>query len=161
MGPLQPVANDVAGQAGYVSWTSSVQQSSAVLISSTELTGAAQPADLGQALAASRVTGEVARMLQSVGGGVENNDLLKLLIAAMILLALLNESDAPQPQSQGALQGLGGGSADRAAYVGIFSSSSSVVLQQTTMSYGAVMVDSYAPSPAPPAEAGGQINFTA
>ena len=66
----------------------------------------------------SNVAGEVAQLLQRVGGGIENNQMLEMIIALMILMALLQSSASSQTASQTSenllrmMSGASGGAAD-------------------------------------------------
>ena len=75
----------------------------------------------------------VSQLLQSVGGGAENDKLLRLLIVALILLALLEQQDNGVPGGQ-TLGQLGAGAGDRSQFVGIFSSSTTISIQQSSTS---------------------------
>ena len=86
-----------------------------------------------RAIAMTKVHSEVAQLLQSVGGGVENNQLLRLLIAAMILLALLTGSENEGQTENQSLSSLGARGADRSQYVGIFASSTTITIEQTSV----------------------------
>jgi hypothetical protein len=53
------------------------------------------------------VVSEVGRMLQSIGGGIEGNKSLQMLIALMIFMALLQGSQGNQQQAQAGMELLG------------------------------------------------------
>ena len=69
--------------------------------------------------------------MQSIGGNSEADKLLQFLIAAMILMALL---DSQQDSGEQTMNQLAGGAGDRSQYIGIFSSSTTISIQQTTTS---------------------------
>lgn len=83
-------------------------------------------------MAVSRVNSSVAQMLQNIGGGIEDNKMLRMLIAALVLLALLEEAQAGGDNGTNLLSGLGEGQGSRSQYVGIFSSSTTVSIEQTS-----------------------------
>ncbi len=81
----------------------------------------------------SNVFAAVSTMMQSIGGSVENDRMMRMLIALMILLSLLQEQQESQSQSGGnELAQLGNGANSRSSYIGIFSSSTTIIFQQTT-----------------------------
>jgi hypothetical protein len=78
-------------------------------------------------------------MLRGVGGGVENNKMLQMLIALMVLLALLEETEKAESAANDALAALnprgGGGARSFVAYAS--STTISVEYTSTTVMFGA------------------------
>lgn len=73
----------------------------------------------------------VTQMLQSVGGGVEDDKVLKMLIGLLILLALLQEWYGATESPQDALARLGEGTGQSGA-ASLYFSSTTITLEQTT-----------------------------
>lgn len=72
--------------------------------------------------------GQIGQLLQGVGGGAEDNQMLRMMIGLMILMAVLQGSSSqPQADPLGHLMGSGGGGS-----VG-FVSSTSISIEQTSM----------------------------
>ncbi|MEK6798248.1 MAG: hypothetical protein AABZ12_04730 [Planctomycetota bacterium] len=86
-------------------------------------------------LAISSVNMQVSQMLSSIGGGVQGDKTLEMMIALLILLALLQQSTTAQQSSAGLLDTLGRGksSAPQVAY----SSSTYVAYHTTQINIGA------------------------
>lgn len=77
------------------------------------------------------VVSEVGQMLQSIGGGIENNKTLQMLIALMIFMALLQGAQGNQQQAQSGMEllsALGGGAG------GSGEASMSLYVEQTNIS---------------------------
>lgn len=79
-----------------------------------------------------QVFSEVTDLLRSIGGGVENDKLLRMLVALMIIMALLDRGSGTGDSTQGAGAPLDAGGDGRSQYVGIFSSSTTISIQQTS-----------------------------
>jgi len=92
----------------------------------------AAPAQGSTVQSIGRVFGEVSELLQSIGGGLENDRLLRTLVALMIILALLDRSGDATGTSASARGGMDAGGEGRTQYVGIFSSSTTISIQQTS-----------------------------
>ena len=113
-----------------------------------EIQGAANVASAAQAGATSQTTAAgvltgsqsitnvfaaVSTMMQSIGGGVENDRMMRMLIALMIILSLLQNQQEAQGRSGGnELAQLGNGANSSSSYIGIFTSSTTIIFQQTT-----------------------------
>ena len=131
MGPISAVnVGSTGGAAGLGSTASTIEPTQAY--SSTGTAGLTSSGALGASQAAMRVPSAVAQLLQSIGGGIENDKLLKLLIAALILLALLEQQQEDLASAGKALAQLGARSGDQSQFIGIFSSSTTISIQQTT-----------------------------
>ena len=128
---------------------------------------AATPAGVGSAPAnrgvsslsgMSNVAGEVAEMLQRVGGGAENNQMLEAIIALLILMALPQSSGGSQTVGQSGenlMRMLGGGSASAGDSMSI-----SLHYEQTTVSMTSVSYQT-ALGYAAGESGGGQVDVTA
>lgn len=89
-------------------------------------------------MAISNVPSQVAELLQSIGGGLENDKALQLLIAMILLLALLqgaqNESQGQSQSAADLLRLLGGGQQGQSHSITLLSSSTTITFQQTSIS---------------------------
>ena len=94
---------------------------------------------LGRSLQISNVNLAVTQMLQDVGGGVENDKMLQLMIALLILMALLENMQQQQGGSGGSSGG-SGSSFNTAQLMGMFLSSSSITIEQTTLTMSSVNI---------------------
>ena len=94
-------------------------------------------------------------MLQSIGGGVENDRLLRLLIALMILMALFENQQERQLAGAEALQTLGtnGGGGQS---ISIYSSSTSISIEQTQTTI--IWSDTYGSNGGSQADPGGSLD---
>jgi len=118
MGPIQPVQLGGAGNAGGIV---NVAQA-----------GSPTPSSAGQLQRVTNVGLAVSNMLQSIGGGVESDQMLKALIALMIIAALLQQTMEGGQSSNESLRALGNGRGD--AIQGITLNSSSVSIEYTSIS---------------------------
>ncbi|MCH8149628.1 MAG: hypothetical protein IH987_16855, partial [Planctomycetes bacterium] len=120
MGPILSVSLNPAEQNANVLGAANV--------AGTAQAGGASPTTAGGVLIGSQsvfnVFAAVSTMMQSIGGGVENDRLMRMLIALMIIMSLLREQQEGQSQSGGnQLALLGNGANSNSSYIGIFSSS--------------------------------------
>jgi len=146
MGPISSVSLNPAGQ-------------NAGSIGAANIGGAAQAGGTSPTTAAGVLSGSqsitnvfaaVSTMMQSIGGGVENDRLMRMLIALMIILSLLQGQQEAQSQTGGnGLAQLGSGVNGRSSYIGFFSSSTTIIFQQTTTQVSLSSYEQYA--------AGGQV----
>ncbi len=85
----------------------------------------------GAPIAITQLHTAVSQLLQSVGGGLEDDKVLQMLIALIILLALLRESQGASASPPNALAPLAtrGGPTQ---FVSFYSSSTTIVVEQTT-----------------------------
>lgn len=110
----------------------------------------------------SNVFAAVSTMMQSIGGGVENDRLMRMLIALMIILSLLQELQEGQGQSGGnQLAQLGNGANSSSSYIGIFSSSTTITFQQTTTEVSLSSNEQYAANEQVPTTPGSQVDLSA
>ena len=115
------------------------------------------------ALAISLVHSAVSEMLQSIGGGLEDDKTLRMLIALIILLALLESSQASVASSRNALASLGTGRMGQPLWVGAYYSSTTITIQQTTATMFLQTGEGYAlgANGEPVASPGGHLDVSA
>ena len=161
MGPISAVnVGSTSGAAGVGSTASTIEPTQA--FGSTGTAGLAPSDALGASQAAMRVPSAVAQLLQSIGGGIENDKLLKLLITALILLTLLEQQQEDLASAGKALAQLGARSGDQSQFIGIFTSSTTISIQQTTTTVmfgtgGSEALNTGGGGTSP--ESGGQLNL--
>lgn len=80
----------------------------------------------------SQVQSTLSQLLQMVGSGMEGNQTLKTLFALMIILAMLQDMEKNSGSGQGALEQLGSGLSGRGQYIEMYSSSTTISIEQTT-----------------------------
>ncbi len=115
-------------------------------------------AGLSEALSVLQVNAQVAELLQGVGQGLENNKTLQLLIALMILVTLLQGGG--QSKSAGeALNGLGAQGGGREAYLSM--TTTSISIEQTSMTFTATGVESFNAAGAEQDSSGRKIDVSA
>lgn len=78
----------------------------------------------------SSVSMQVGEMMQSIGGGAENDKMLQMMIALMIFMSILQNQNQSGGQGSDMLSQLGGGS-----FQSVEMSSVSISSSTTTMSY--------------------------
>ncbi len=128
MNPIQPVGDSAAGitapradrtaELASTSQATSTQASTAMEVSST--------------LNVTMVYSQVDAMLSNVGGGIQDNQLLRMVIALMIMQALLAEDGGNQQSGANALMdllGLSGGSG-QSGLIGLHSATNVIQIQQ-------------------------------
>ena len=81
----------------------------------------------------------ISQFLSGSQSGSDSDKTLRLLVAALFLLAVLNQMQEESQASSGGLGSLGGRSSDRSAYVGMFYSSTTISIQQSSSSFSASM----------------------
>lgn len=118
MGPIQPVHVGGSSNPGGIS---NVVQA-----------GAPTPSGAGQLQSVTNVGVAVSNMLQSIGGGVENDQMLKALISLMIIAALLQQIAEGGQSSNESLRALGNGRGD--AIQGQAMNASFVSIEYTSIS---------------------------
>ena len=133
--------------------------------------GAAQAGTTSPTTAAGVLTGSqsitnvcaaVSTMMQSIGGGVENDRMMRMLIALMLILSLLQNQQESQSQSGGnELALLGNGTNSRSSYIGIFSSSTTITFQQTTTQVSLSSHEQYAAGEQVLTAPGSQVDLSA
>lgn len=105
-----------------------------------------------------QVQSAVTSMLQNVGGGLENNDMLKALIALILIAALLQESLKGGGGSGDSLGALGNGRGDPTQFMSTSSSFSS--FESTTTAYESTSVTATDAGVAGGTELGGRMDVT-
>ena len=141
MGPIQPAgqgashtassslrAGDLAPRPG-----AGASRGSAAAPSASGRTGAAA--------SVTRIDTAVTQLLQSVGGGVENDKLLQLMIALLILLTMLGHQQEQQAESHNTWRGFGSGNTGTSSFAGLYSSTTSVSVEQSYTS--GILTDGY------------------
>lgn len=125
--PIQPTGSNPSSQAGAISMNSSASS-----VNISQSIRATTP--ISQSMQITNINTAVTKMLQDIGGGVEDNKVLQLLIALLILMALL-QNLTPQEGGQSG-GGSGGGSSEQnaAQLLSLTMSSSSISIEQTSIS---------------------------
>lgn len=151
--PIQPMIIGPSGGAGSVSPAQGSTGGSGA-------TAAVSSTMAGQSLQISNVNISVGQMLQGIGGGVENDKILQMLIALMILMALLQNL---QQQQGGSSQGSSSGSGlDASQFLGQTMSSSSMTFEQSTITLSSMTVTgAYQTTGEQPQTSGQQIDVPA
>jgi hypothetical protein len=99
---------------------------------------------------------EISKLLENLGGDIKNDNMLRMMIALVILMVLLQET---QNQQQPASQSLGrGGGADQFMYFEM--SSTTISIEQTSITaIGYTGADAYGSGGQVPQDQGGQIDL--
>jgi len=82
--------------------------------------------------AVTQIHSAVSQMLQAVGGGVQNDKMLQMLIALMILFALLNDMQKPDTGARDAMAELGSRGGPQQQFVSGYSSSTTISFEYTS-----------------------------
>lgn len=85
--------------------------------------------------AVTQIHSAVSQMLQSVGGGIENNKMLQMLIALMILLALLEQAEGQDKAAREALAELGTRRGGQQQFFSAYSSSTTISWEYTSTTF--------------------------
>ena len=104
----------------------------------------AAPLGLGNAVSLVGMNNEISQLLQSIGGGVENNKMLQLMIGLLILLTLLQGSAKTGQSAADALSGLGGSGGGRGTSISFAASTTSITIEQTSVTMTASAADTLA-----------------
>jgi len=106
-----------------------------------------------------QVSAAVGELLKAIGGGVENDQALRMLVVLFILMALLEKPQVHDGAANAALQQLGNTGNAGTRFVSLSSSSTTIEIQQssTTVVYGSVEGQS-APSKTGVSPPGGEID---
>ena len=121
--------------------------------------GASPPiSSLAGAISGLEINAAVSQLLQSVGGGLETNKTLQMLIALLILVTLLQGSrdggSTAGDLDSLARRGTGG-------YLGIAMSSTTITVEQTSILYTASMAQSSAGTEDAESGRGGRLDLAA
>ncbi len=73
----------------------------------------------------------VTELLNSIGGGVQDDELLRLLIVLMVLMAMLENQQNQSAGGGDPLRALGGSNGETGQTISIYSSSTTISIQQT------------------------------
>ncbi len=138
MGPISSIGAGAPRPATFATTGQTGASSGAGALSNRGTLGPSQ--GLSTALAMSRVQTAVSEMLRNVGGGVESNKALQMLIALVILLALMESSQNAAASSGSGLEQLGAGRGSGAEFISLYSSSTTITFEQstTTLTVGSV-----------------------
>jgi len=153
--PIQSAVIGLSGGTGAVSPNQSASGNGAISgVNSTMV---------GQSLQITNVNMSVGQMLQGIGGGVENDKGLQMLIALMILMALLQNMQQQQGGSSGSSsQGSGGGGLDAAQFLNQTMSGNSITFEQSSMTLSSMTVTgAYQTTGEQPQASGQQIDVPA
>ncbi len=131
MGPI----SGIGGGAGFQPWD--IQPSRPAAADS--LRGAGDAGVLGSGVSgrtnaaqgAANVFAAVTELLNSIGGGVQDDELLRLLIVLMVLMAQLENQQNQLAGGGDPLGALGGGNGGTGQTISIYSSSTTISIQQT------------------------------
>jgi len=107
--------------------------------------GSASPLGSSNNVSLVNLGNQIGQLLQGIGGGVENNKTLQLLIGLMILMTLLEGSSKGGQSAADALSGLGG-AAGRGSYVSFEASTTSITIEHTSMTMTAAAIETMAAS---------------
>ncbi|UCC31719.1 MAG: hypothetical protein JSU86_05450 [Phycisphaerales bacterium] len=163
MGPIPPVNVGSGGLAGSPALSANRFAGTGPVGTGPGGVGTTSPSPTSDALAVSRVHSAVSELLQSIGGGLEDDKTLRMLIALIILLALLESSQDSAASSRNALASLGAGRMGQPLWVGAYYSSTTITIQQTTTTMFLQTAEGYAPGTngEPVESPGGQLDVSA
>ncbi|MCO6438990.1 MAG: hypothetical protein J5J06_18000 [Phycisphaerae bacterium] len=100
--------------------------------------GGISPSSGSQVSGLNQISNAIGQMLQSVGGGLENDQMLRAVIGMIILMAVIEQLlGNQQDQGQQALAQLGGNNSGAGTSLFISSTSVSIDYSSTTIVYGA------------------------
>jgi hypothetical protein len=146
MGPIQPLGFngpgwlDRPGQVGDPNPSGPGAAVGGLNVSLTSSTMSSTAVSMNSAVSSLGINNSISQMLRGIGGGLENNKMLEMMIALMIIMAMLDQ----QQQGGGgtspldALQKLGAGGSGGAGSVQFSSSSyssTSISMQNTSISF--------------------------
>ena len=120
--------------------------------------GSASPLGLSDTVSMVNLGNQISQLLQGIGGGMENNKMLQLMIGLLILLTLLEGSSKGGGSAADALSGLGG-AAGRGNYVSFEASTTSITIEHTSMTMTAAAIDTMADSQDTGQSQGQKIDF--
>lgn len=102
----------------------------------------------------------VSQLLSTIGGGAEQDQLLRTLIMLMIILSLLTGSQGKEETGARSLRQLGSQGGNPSLYVGIFSSSTTITIQQTTTIISPDVMGAFGSSGGADQASGGRVDTT-
>ena len=131
MGPILPVdTGSVRGSSGILPGLTTTSSAAGTTMAASA--GLNPSSTLSTSRAVTELQSAVTQLLQSAGGATQNDKLLRLLIVALILMSLLQQMEEDGDASRQTLGKLGSGSGDRAQFIGIYTSSTTISIQQTS-----------------------------
>ena len=128
MNPIQPVGDSAAG----ITTPRADRTAELAGTSQATATQASTAMEVSSTLNVTMVYSQVDAMLSNVGGGTQDNQLLRMVIALMIMQALLAEDGGSQQSGANALMdllGLSGGSG-QSGMIGLHSATNVIQIQQ-------------------------------
>jgi len=131
MGPIQPTGHGAANSSSGMLRAGDLVPRPGVDASRG---GSVAPSASGQTGAAGsvmRIDMAVTQLLQSIGGGVENDKLLRLMIALLLLLTILGHQQEQQAQAQSVWGGLSMGNSGSSSSVELYSSTTTISIEQS------------------------------
>lgn len=102
-----------------------------------ESSGSADTAGISQLLTT------VAELMRNVGGDLQNDKMVQMLVALMILLALLHSFEGGDAKGQNTIEGLGSATYGAAGTAGTYSSATFISFEQTTTTISLYSSNSY------------------
>ena len=105
MGPVQPVGTSISGTQ-QTPVTNQVTPSPTTATASVGAAGATTSTTTVSSVRATSVYAQVDAMLAAVGGSVQNNELLRMIIGLLILQVLMGADGGGQESAAGALLGM-------------------------------------------------------
>lgn len=162
MGPIQPVDTTVSG-AQHTPVTQPAQANPAQAASTTP-SASAPSVSMVSSVNTTAIYSHVDTMLAAVGGGVQDNQLLRMIIGLLILQVLMGVDGGNQQTGAGALLGmLGLAGADRQTQAATLHSATNVVQieQQSTLLTTSQAVLSPTATEGDPNDPGSQVDLEA
>jgi hypothetical protein len=163
MGPISPVSIGAAGASAGMA----TAPSRPFDVPDTNAGRAiGKPAASGRAASSDAIAtlcSALSDLLQGVGGAQENDRVLRMMIALIILLALLQSTQGTGAPEGNTLAPLGLGGSAQPQSVGVYSSSTTIMLEQTTTTISLQSMESYslASDSDTSGARGGQIDLSA
>ncbi len=160
MGPILPagIAANTASSGAARIGTSTMPSQPEGVASGMSAQRTAAPSD---PFRVSRVSGAVMQLLQGLGGGLENDKVLQMLIALLILLALMEDSQNVGGSGGDNLLNQGSRAGGPGSWFVMTASSTTISIEQTSIYLigmpAAQAFDAIEPTPTP----GGQIDLSA
>jgi len=158
MGPISPIN---IGSAGSAYAPPSIPEGANYAAGVPVAGGLGLDAVQGGAMTSSvaQISAAVSELFKSIGGGVENDQMLRTLIVLLVLMALLEKPQANGTAASSALNQLGNGSGG-SQFLSVASSSTTIEIQQSSTTIVSANLDtlsSSSKSQVPPL--GGQIDM--
>ena len=141
MGYIPPISIDPGGR--HAGLTPAAYQTAGFGQAPGATGDAGYAASPGTTSAITQIHSAVSQLLQSVGGGVENDKMLRMLIALLILLALLDNSQPQAEGAQNALAQLGSRGNGQSQFLYAYTSSTTISFEYTTTTWVAGNLSSY------------------